>query len=171
MADLESFKLCTGLLSERLLNERYDLELVLRFLSLRRVKDISGFTIQDVGDFLDSQIDSLYPNFDDWKDEETKILTKTFELLAEKVGQDVFRRYLDGKYKGPFLISGFEAIAVGVGRCVEKYDPKKTHLDIKTVSQTLWSHPEFVKFSGVGVKAHTRVPKMLEIGCNLFEHR
>ena len=111
----EHFRLCTTL-SDRAYDGRYDLELVMRFLLLRK-RAKSRLNVGDLGNFLDEESERLAANKSIDRDSEKSIFGTTFRMLYENYGDDIFRRY--DRYKerhlGGFLISAFEVFAIGLG--------------------------------------------------------
>jgi Protein of unknown function DUF262 len=155
------------ILSERANDEQYDLELVLRFLVFRTAEEQDLRNVGDLGDFLTDRMQALSPAFADFKDPETTAFAKTFDLLASSPAGNAFRRYdaSRGKFTGGFLISAFEVVALGVGYNVGSLTPA---FDVVSAIKSIWSDGEFLKSSGSGVRASTRIAKTIPFGRNLF---
>ena len=67
---------------------------------------------------------------------------------------------------GGFSVSAFEAVGVGMG-----YNPKKAKANPNAIEQKvkqMWSDGEFVDNSGSGIRASSRVPKIIPYGRKLF---
>jgi hypothetical protein len=124
--------------------------------------------LEDIGEFLTDMAKLLAQDkaFDTKKEE--SIFRETFALLASSLGDDAFRRYDPNKKKfvGGFLVSAFEAVAIGIA-----YNTKKIASDpgslIERVKE-MWSDPEFVNNSGSGVRASSRIPKIIPFGRSAF---
>jgi len=116
LASYPSFRDCV-VLSERAYDERYDVELVLRFLVLRKLDESTLQRTGDIGDFLTDAMMDLSPKFPEFRKREESAFKSTFDLLAEHLGADAFRRYDSSRnrFTGGFLISAFEAVALGLG--------------------------------------------------------
>ena len=67
-----------------------------------------------------------------------------------------------------FLISAFEAIALGMG-----FHGKTRRLpvwtDLRARIKALWSRSDFLESMGAGVRASQRIPAVVKIGRELFE--
>ncbi len=165
------FQECIAL-SDKLMSERYDLELVTRFLVFRRLREAELKSIGDLGDFLNDRIVELAMSegFQRKQQLEEMAFRRTFRLLAKALGDRSFRRYDAGKAKhsGGFSISAFEPIALGVGYNFRKYRSSTPLKDIERKSMSLWSNREFSKRSGMGVRASTRIPANIPLGRKLF---
>ena len=156
----EDFQNCTAL-SDRNIDEQYDVELVVRFVTLRKMDAASN--IGDIGPFLDDKIVELAenPSFD-W-DTEKDIFSKTFRLINESCGDDAFRRYNSekGKFLGGFSVSAFEVLALGLGFHVE--DDKYTAPDLREVAQKAWSESDVIQ-SMKGRRSGERLRNTLTLG-------
>lgn len=118
LATHRSFKASVSL-SDRLIEERYDLELVLRFLVLhnRPSKGLTQTALRDFPQFLDNEAIALAGNFSNRKDDLTATFQQTFDIVATNGGEDLFRRW-DAKketFAGPFLNTAYEVFALGIG--------------------------------------------------------
>ena len=163
----DAFQECIAL-SDRAIDEQYDMELVLRFIVLRTMTNEKLHTIGDMGEFLTDRAIELaeQKNLDFAREE--KAFEKTFDLLKEQLGSNAFRRFDPQKEKfvGGFSVSAFEAIALGVGYNIEsgKTDPTQ----LVTKAKAIWQEDNFVENSGSGVRASSRVPKILPYARQLF---
>jgi len=126
LAEDLNFKSCVAL-SDRAVEEQYDMELVLRFIVFRTMSPAALAKLGDLGEFLTDQSKGLAQNQSfDYKAEETAF-RETFAILATQLGDDAFRRY-DSQRKrfvGGFSVSAFEAVAIGVGYNWKKAEKKR----------------------------------------------
>ncbi len=163
----KDFAECTAV-SDRNIEEQYDMELALRFLVFHRIPDNKLKTLGDIGDFLtDSAVEIARDESYDLKDAKDTF-SYTFELINEELGSDAFRRY-DPKRKrfvGGFSVSAFEAVSLGVGYNYKALRKKTGTLREKV--KILWGDPEFTKNSGSGIRASSRLPKIVPYGRKLF---
>jgi hypothetical protein len=167
LAEYENFKECT-LLTERALEEQYDVELVLRFLVLRKIAEEAIKNIGDLGEFLTDKMieiaDSEKPNLD----EEEKAFKQTFDILSLKSKENSFRKYdsKKKKYIGGFLITPFEVFALGIGYNYIKLSNK--HEEIEEIIKKFWEEEPPELKAGSGVRASTRIPTTIHLGRSLF---
>jgi hypothetical protein len=169
LASHPGFRDCV-VLSGRAYDERYDVELVLRFLVLRKLDEHTLQRTGDIGNFLTDSMMDLSPQFEEFREREESAFKNTFDLLGEHVGADAFRRYDSSRdrFTGGFLISAFEAVALGLGFHASDPIPIARE-DLLGRIRGLWSNQVFVTSSGMGVRASTRIPKVVELGRELFK--
>jgi hypothetical protein len=156
-------------LTDRAIEEQYDMELVVRFLVFRKLAADRLTNIGDMGQFLtDAVMDFARNNTLDLTEEKAAFET-TFRLLREQVEGDAFHKYdtVKQKFLGGFIISAFEAVALGLGY----HYPKVAHEppdDLATRIKVLWLDKEFTENSGAGVRASSRVPHTIPVGRRIF---
>ena len=168
----DNFQSCITL-SDRMLRERYDMELATRFLTLRILPENELRSIRDLGVFLTDKIVEFAqsPEYEDAKAKEERAFRDTFAYLARSLGDKSFKKYdaANGRHSGGFLISAFEPIALGVGFNCENYGSDGVSEAIAKESGKLWSNPDFLKNSGMGVSASTRIPANVPLGRRVFK--
>jgi hypothetical protein len=167
LSDDEAFRETVGV-SDRAIEQQYDVELVLRFVALRAMAPDDLTKLRDLGEFLTDKATQLAADKAfDYKTEEGAFKT-TFSQLRKALGSDAFRRYDSAKnrFSGGFSLSSFEAVALGLGYNVKV--AKLTDADIIGRVQSIWSNPDFLDNSGMGVSASSRVPKIVPFGRTLF---
>ena len=157
-------------LTDKAISEQYDLELALRFILLRRLttgglKEIGG----DVSEYItEAMMDVLKMRNFDW-DTERGVFKKTFDTIYEALQEDTFKRYDNQKQRfvGGFLLSAYEVVALGLGYLggQTEHSPE----EIKRAVQSIWSNDFFIKNSGSGIKASSRLPKLMPFGRKLFQ--
>ena len=155
-------------LSDRAVDEQYDVELVLRFLALRIMPPAELSNLGDLGDFLTERAKALAKDKAfDMKTEEEAFRT-TFGVLAESLGDDAFRRYerKQDRFLGGFSISAFEAIALGVGYNYRALAGRSDF--IIEQAKRVWQEKAFVNNSGAGIRAAGRIPHVVPLGRRLF---
>ncbi len=163
----DDFQMCIPL-SERLMSQQYDLELVTRFLIFRCLEKEKLGSVGDMGEFLTNSITELAqsPKLHKIMEVESDAFKFTFARLAQSLGEDSFRKYDNEKnrHTGSFLISAFEPIAFGLGYHYEKYSNNIP--DIKEIALSLWSNTEFI--TGSGVNSPSRIRTNIPLGRRLF---
>lgn len=166
LASYESFLQCVKL-SDRNIEEQYDIELVIRFICLRNLLLSDIGSISDLGDYLDNSIIEKMQNSDfDWETEFTQFKS-TFDILYASTNDKSFWRYDQNqkKYTGGFLVSAFEIVALGIGK-----NPKKTDLsNIETKLIQAWTEIDNSNISWKGYSASGRLAKTLKIGRKFFQ--
>jgi Protein of unknown function DUF262 len=163
----ENFMTCIAL-SDRAVQEQYDMELVSRFVVFRRMPPPELRTIGDVGEFLTDKAKSLANDKSFDYEGEASAFRKTFALLASTLEDSSFRRYDSSKqrFAGAFSVSAFEALAIGMG-----YNPEVAAANpakIETKVKTMWADRAFVENSGSGIRASSRIPKVIPYGRAVF---
>lgn len=168
MGDHPSFAESTAL-TDRAKKEQYHLELVSRFIALLTVDPTSLTTVKDLGEYItDSlRVTAENKNFD-WDQVESTFI-ETFDLINNAASDDAFRLFDRNKkkYRGQFLISAFEAVALGVGYNVHKKTLTKASLEEKI--RGIWENEDFKRGTGSGVPSRVRLPVTLAVGRRIFE--
>ena len=113
LADYEPFKACVAL-SDRPVEQAYDMELVLRFVIFSRIELDDIKQVGDVGIFLTERMRQLATDRSFRRTTVDRMFKATFDLLERTVGPDAFKRYNSKKKKheGGFLLSQFEVVAL-----------------------------------------------------------
>lgn len=164
----EMFRECIAL-SDRPLEEQYDMELLLRFIVFRSIEenDMRGIK-DDLGGFLTDNMVKMAKNknFDYAQEEEA--FSNTFKILYEQMSSDSFRRYSPAKDKflGGFLVSAYEVIALGIGYRAKELS--RSSIDIRDRVKKIWSSPEYTEWSGSGTTAQRRIPRLVPFGRQMF---
>ena len=155
-------------ITERLYEERYEMELILRLLSLGNSTEEELKSIPDVSEFLTVKVKEFAESDINWNDEKV-YLAKTFEILNETLGDNSFKRTSNGVYKGGFQLTIFEVIATGVYLYIKngKSDADLQNL-IRNISTNLTKNQIFEQYSGSGSKANYRWPKFVSLSKSLF---
>lgn len=165
-----NFRACIAL-TDRAVLEQYDVELIVRFLVFRQLKEGRLRNIGDIGEFLTDELIALVQSQDFNMVAEQEIFRFIFEKLAASLGPDSFRRWdaAQSKYSGGFLLSAFEALAIGFGYHAKEYIDGKDLPDFKELSRSLWQNERFTRYTGSGVRAASRIPVVIPLGRSLFE--
>lgn len=159
LSEDENFKSITAL-SDKSIQEAYDVELVLRFLLLVDASDESLARVGDVGSYLTDEVAKLASNNDFNRSYWEKRFTNVCEVLAQKVGEGAFRRYSIAKrrHEGGFAISQFEAVTAGVAA---RLDRNLSTDAISALIQSLWEKDEFTEWTKSGVTAARRLRRII----------
>lgn len=152
-------------LSERLIDEQYDVELVLRHIALYYFE---YSTKNELSDFFDDITERILADTDfPYDDIESRFL-KTFSLLNTLGGENIFKRF-DGKnFKGKFLESAYEAISIGIANNIDNYVLPNDIPFLEEKIQKLHTEALFRKYTGSGSNAKTRIPKIIPFAKEYF---
>jgi hypothetical protein len=153
-------------LSDRLYDEQYPIELVLRFISLTKYEYT---TKKELSDFFDEITEKILKD-DNFDYENAKIdFEKVFSTINVVLGEDAFKRYDGTKFKGKFLESAFEAVTIGLAENIEQYDfPNDNSLLLNKVKE-LHDNETFKRYTGSGSNARTRIPKIVPFTKEFFK--
>lgn len=164
-----NFKSCIAL-TDRALEEQYDIELVVRFIVFRTVTAEKLRAIGDIGEFLTDEVMRLAQSADFDQDQEEAAFRFTFQHLAETLQDRSFNRYDPDKQRflGGFLISVYEVLALGLGASYDVYEDDTPLPNIPQIAQELWSNPEFRYRTGSGIRASSRLPYTIPMGREYF---
>jgi len=169
LSDDASFKDCIAI-SDRAYEEQYHMELLLRFLIMRKLSVSRLREVRDIGEFLDDELTMVTKYTVDRQASEEVAFRETFSFISRTVSDDAFRKYDPAKrrFVGGFSISAFEAVALGIGFHQGKWDPSLPAKSVKAIVQQLWQNAEFRENSGSGVRASSRIPHIVPLGRRLF---
>lgn len=169
LSQYEPFKHVTAL-SDRPIEESYDVELVLRFMVLHALDEKGFQRIGDVGVFLTDEMTGLARNRKFAYKLNEQVFKKTFDLLASSVGENAFKRFSTTKsrHEGGFLLSQFEVVALGLANNIRKNTQLPTTKIAAAVSG-IWSDKRYTAWSSSGINASRRVPKLIPLGRSIFE--
>ena len=154
-------------LSDRLIDEQYEFELITRFLILKRKNIVEIPKIDDISSYLDDEIIKLATDCTfDYKQEE-EIFRNVFKKLYTALQDECFKKYDTKKNKtvGAFIISVFEIMALGLGFNYGIID-KITNENIVRIHHDLFADP--VPLNVIGMRASTRLGITIKTGRELF---
>lgn len=158
LASDEAFRYCT-LLSEAQLLERYDMDLVLRFLTCR---DASAGEIGDVHEFLRDKMEEIASSrvFD--FEAEANTFKEVFAYLNEKLSGDSFRAWnaVREEFRGGFTLAGFEGIGFAIGKHWSAVRLAGDRFNVVEYVKAVWQEPEYTK-SFSGLRARERMARVI----------
>ncbi len=154
-------------LSEHLIEEAYDLELVLRFVIFSLIDEKDLNKLGDIGIFVTDNMTKIAKDIDFNREEFGDLFRKTFQLLNDELGEDPFRRFdpVKKKFAGKFLLSLFEVVAFGVAWNLKR---GIAVTDVRKKVEMLSSNREYMDFCGAGANAASRVKRMIKLGRKVF---
>lgn len=158
LASNEEFRYCT-LLSDTQLLERYDMDLVLRFVTCRHA---TAREIGDVHEFLREKMEEIAEDLSFGFDAEAEIFRSVFDYLNEKMGGDSFRSWNPTRkeFRGGFTLAGFEGIGFAIGRHWRAVQNAGDDFDVEAYIKRVWEEPEYTK-SFSGLRARERMARVI----------
>ncbi len=149
--------------------EQYGLELVLRFLVLHNRPEnlLSANKLKDFSEILDSESVALAMRHPEGAEALAETFRKTFEVISENGGPDVFRRWnaAKGSFAGSFLNTAFEVFGLGLGYRVANKLPFRK--DLLTAAQEFWQRT--ATGFATGRSTETRMAQFIPEGRILLE--
>jgi hypothetical protein len=170
LASYENFKKCVPL-TDKALDEQFDMELVTRFVILITVPSEELRSINDLGTFLTDKIVEMAKGESPLDTGKLDYAFKrTFDILAACLGENSFKKYdiTRQQASGQVLISLFEVIAIGLGYYLKDEHYVVSEDKVKQVHQEVPINPRFMTTAGSGVRASTRIPNTIGLGRELF---
>lgn len=158
-------------ISDRLIDEGYDVELVCRFLALRNLNGPLKRNPGNIDEFLSERIFEIAEDSQFDRIQSGSEFAALFKILNESLGDDCFRRFdsRTDRYRGAFSVAAFECITVGVAAHISlwlqvtKGGDELLHAKIRR----MWDHPEFTNGSA-GVSASSRIPRLIPFAIQYF---
>lgn len=168
LSKYENFKSVIKL-GDKALNERFDLELITRFICLRQEEIAVIRKASDFGEYLNDKIISIFEDATfDW-DEEIRIFKETFDYIYNELGDRAFSKYNVERrqFEGGFYTAVFEMIAISIGR------HSGAHIEGSLIEKvkTVWSQIQQDDLSWKGYSASGRLVRTLAIGDKLYENQ
>lgn len=172
LSETTAFQDSVGL-SDKNLNEKYDMELVLRFLLLKDLGDNELRSIGDLSDFLTEESVKYARHHPEDTERNENEFHAVFELIEEAAEDRSFRRYDSAKkrFSGGFSVSGFEAVTLGIQQNLEfwrEMPRDEAAQSLQERIQQLWERAEFRENSGQGVRANTRISRIVPFAREFF---
>lgn len=166
MANNSNFKNTINL-AEKLLDERYDLELLTRFICLRHESIDNIKSISDLNTYLNARIIEIFNDADFNWDEEESVFNQSFGLIDSAISDRAFCKYYRDrdKFSGQFLISAYEIVAISLGR-VNGNVPQDFNLE--EAIKAAWNRTIDENIIWTGHNASGRLPKTLKLGVEMY---
>ena len=159
-------------LSDRPLEQSYDVELALRFIVLSEIPEEQLKGIGDVGLFLTEKMTEVAKNRKFKRASAKTLFDSTFQVLSAALGEDSFKRYNTKKkrHEGGFLLSLFETVALGVAYNIAN-GTLCSEAEISKRAKTLWSTKGFTDWTSSGTTASRRLPRLIPLGRTVFSNQ
>lgn len=153
-------------LTDRALDEAYDMELVSRYVVFVHKEPEQLQRIDELGAYLNHE--SIAQAQDARLDRDTlrRCFTQTFDFLASELKENSFRRFDANKnrYMGPMSASLFEVVAVSLGHRLGNGGATPDVSEFSAKHRILWNQLGLMPFVGSGVRASTRIPETIRFG-------
>lgn len=169
----EAFQSCISI-SDKAQQEQYDLELLLRFLIFRDMDEetLGKIPYPDISDFITRRVIDFSEDLKLNYEIEESAFKLTFSILSEQLEENSFRKYnhQKGKFIGGFLVSAFEAVALGIGFHYKNLS--STQIDVLDRVKKLWLDTRFTSSlggsPGGSISTRKRIQNILPVGRELF---
>jgi hypothetical protein len=152
---------------------QYDVELVLRFLVLhkRPETELTVTALRDFPQVLDDESLKLAEAYPRGADRLAKTFRATFDHVEAHGGESVFSRWdaRTSAFRGAFLNSAFEIIALGLGYHIASGTKHKQ--DLLAVAKGLWTRPEMRAGFATGRATESRLARFVPLGRELLARR
>lgn len=157
LSENKNFRSCT-LMSESQLAEKYDMDLALRFLTLR---DTEAKSIGDVHEFLRDRMEAIALDASYDEESETKIFTEVFEFLDKSLDGNVFRPWNQSHnaFRGGFSLAAYEGLGLAVGKYWKDIRKVRTRIDMPELIKELWTSDAY-RNSFSGLRARERMVRV-----------
>ena len=94
---------------------------------------------------------------------------KTFNFLNEILGEKSFKKYDGSEFKGKFLESAYESVAVGLGANIKSYNlPDDKELILSKI-KAFYAEDIYRTYAGSGSNAKSRIPKLVPFSIEYFK--
>lgn len=170
LCDFTPFKDCL-ILTDRAIEEAFDLELITRFVVLATCPTSQLNGINELGTFLTDKIVEIANDDNFKKNEVEEVFKKTFDYLSKQFGENSFRKYNHKKetYMGGSLVSLFEIVAVALARVLLNGGEFPNDSEFEKAHRDLSQNETLKEFTKSGVRSSTRIPKTINFGQSMLE--
>lgn len=153
-------------LTDRALDEAFDMELVTRYLVLIQKSPEQLQGIDELGAYLNNECVNQAQITDFDRDSIERSFCEAFGFLAATLHENAFRRYDADRvrYAGPMLVSIFEVVGVGLGHHLLNGGSLPDAQSYSKRHQGLWPELGDKSFVGSGIRASTRIPETIRFG-------
>lgn len=162
LAEDENFVSVCGL-AESDLSTRYDVELVLRFVAFLSDNIDNLRTSRSIDTYLTSFLRRLISGEVAVPDDAEIKFRRTFEAIHAAWGEGALK-FRNAPGEGRFSISFFELVALGLAQG----DAAPEIEELKQRMGRIGDNAEYRRHSGSGKNARDRMPRMAELGANVF---
>ncbi|EES51178.1 DUF262 domain-containing protein [Clostridium botulinum] len=158
-------------LSERLLKEQYDKELVVRYIVAKN-KNLDGVNSnEDIGKYLTDKILDIVADNNYSMKKDIDELNRTINLLDQALGSDSFKKSnpdKNNKFEGQFSLSSYESILVGISENIQYWESNQSLLmeKIKSVYKSI----EYNNATARGKRPILRFKELINFSRKFFKN-
>lgn len=168
VCEYSKFKNITSL-SERLISQQYDKELVIRYIVARN-KDLSTVNSnEDIGKYLTDKILDIIIDKDYDMTKDIDELKRSINLLDKSLGSNSFKKSnpdKENKFEGQFLLSSYEAILVGISENIEYWENNNPLLEEKIKS--IYTNEVYNNATSRGKRPILRFKELVDLSRKFF---
>lgn len=158
-------------LSDRLIDERYDLELLIRFMVLHNWPDteLTVVALRNLPDLLDDRSVAFAKKSPNGSKSFERVFKRTFEFIENHGSESVFRRWEPARseFRGPFLNTAFEVFALGIG--FHEANDTAYRQDLLAAVKEFWTSPTMEGGFATGISTEKRLADFLPLGRRLLK--
>lgn len=157
-------------IADRLIKEKYNMELALRFVILNLIKPNEVKGLNDFSEFVTDKMVNIVNDRKFNRDEMEAKFRQTFLLLDNVLSDTSFQKFSmsKGRFEGKFLVAAYEAVAIGLGKNINLWLKKGFNATVKTSLtkkvKSIWKNKAFQARYGAGVNVTSRIPVIIPLG-------
>lgn len=156
-------------ISERGLEQRYEMALTLRLFALKDQTFDTSWNRKEVEEVItDAMIGIAESTTFDFVESKRRF-EATFDYIARSMADRAFRRFnpAKGRFEGQFLVSAFECVAIGVYENIDQISQAQNY-SLEDRVKGLWSNQQFTEAMQHGVRPVSRSRSLVPLGKQIF---
>ena len=164
----DAFQNCI-ILTDLRTDDRYDLELVVRYLLYITFDDEVLDSIdknRNMDNFLTEELEKIANNTSYPVEKNKESFMKIFSLLYECLGENALKRFKDDKFTGGTLLSSFEVIIPGLYENIDYWEQNKEELTEKIKSA--YDTEDYANAMRRGTRALDRMIQLIKFSRKWF---
>jgi hypothetical protein len=162
-------------IGDRLMKEKYNMELALRFVILNTIDPAQVRSINDFSEFITEKMVNIVKDSEFNRDDMEAKFRQTFLLLDTILGDTSFQKFSEtkGRFEGKFLVAAYEAVAIGLGKNINLWQGKEINdaliESFSTKVKSIWANVQFQARYGAGVNVTSRIPVIVPLGESILK--
>lgn len=168
----QDFQSCLPLPEAKSMKE-FDMELIVRFLlytSFTQQKLLSVDKNGSMDEFLTTELENYASDskiIGNYKEVENSF-NQLFYLLNKLLGENTFKKFSSGKFKGSVMVAAYEAIIPGL--CTNLTYWSKHESDLESKIMKIYDQSEFLNATKPGTRALDRMVQLIQFSRSWFAH-